>query len=58
MKKKIEQKIIFHNRAKVIAAGLAKKYLATQDYNEAARWSDAAKAHRFAGDVLRELIGQ
>jgi hypothetical protein len=58
MRKKIEDKIIFHNKAKVIAASLAKRYLALHDFNEAARWSDAAKAHRFAAEVLKEIIGQ
>lgn len=57
MRKKIEDKIIFHNKAKVIATSLAQRYLKHHDYNEAARFADAAKCHRFAADVLRELIG-
>jgi hypothetical protein len=56
-REKVTAKIVFHNRAKVIAAGLSKRYLSHHDFNEAARWADAAKAHRFAADSLRELLG-
>lgn len=56
-RQKVRAKIAHHNNAKIVAASLARKYLAHHDFNEAARWSDAAKAHRFASDVLRELLG-
>lgn len=55
---KITAKIVFHNKAKVDAAKLARRYMNCHDFNEAARWADAAKAHRFAADSLRELLGQ
>jgi len=56
-RERVTAKIVFHNKAMVQAAKLARKYLSCHDFNEAARWADAAKAHRFAADSLRELLG-
>lgn len=54
---KVTARIVHHNKMKVQCAGLASKYLKQHDFNEAARWADAAKSHRFAADSLRELLG-
>lgn len=56
-RERVTAKIVFHSKAKVQAAQHAARYLARHDFNEAARWADAAKAHRFAADSLRELLG-
>lgn len=56
-RQKVTARIVHHNKAMVTAVGLSMKYLAHHDFNEAARWADAAKNHRFAADTLRELLG-
>jgi hypothetical protein len=57
-REKVTARIVHHNKMKVQCAKLAARYLAQHDFNEAARWADAAKNHRFAGDSLRELLGE
>ena len=52
----IRAKIAHHNKAKVQAALLAKKYLASHDFGEAARWADVARSHRFVVEVLEEIF--
>lgn len=54
---RIRARIVHHNKAKVDSALLAKRYLARQDYPEAARWADAARGHRAVVEVLQEIIG-
>lgn len=56
MLKRIEVRYEKHRKATINAKRLANKYLMKGDFNEAARWADAAKSHRFVCEVLGEII--